>query len=227
MEHRLQNYKDKKGISKVELELSKYNSKTCNIEKFKEYVVKKNEAYKKISKTYGDVIFRKLKWHVYINTKRSENKLLDTIENKYGKEEIIIIIGDWSEGEQMSNFISTKGIGLKRKLKERFEVYHVDEYRTSCLSHLTEMRCENLKVKEKIEGKSIKRSIHSVLTYKMLNNRKGCINRDINAVKNMRKIVSSILTTGERPYRYKRENNKYISSINKGQRPKNNKFSSI
>ena len=37
----LKNYKDKIGITKIEEGLNKYNSKTCNIEKFQEYITKK------------------------------------------------------------------------------------------------------------------------------------------------------------------------------------------
>lgn len=44
----------------------------------------------------------------------------------------------------MRNFISTPNLGVIRKLKERFGVYIIDEFRTSCLHYKTEERCENL-----------------------------------------------------------------------------------
>ena len=59
--------------------------------------------------------------------------MLNKIENKYGKD-IKIIIGDWSIGKQMRNFISTPNLAIKRKLNTRFEVYNIDEFRTSCLN---------------------------------------------------------------------------------------------
>jgi hypothetical protein len=46
--------------------------------------------------------------------------------------------------------------------------------------------------------------LHSVLTYKMENNRLGCINRDRNAVLNMKKIVVSWLTDRTRPEKFRR-----------------------
>jgi hypothetical protein len=46
--------------------------------------------------------------------------MLNKIENKYGKD-IKIIIGDWSIGKQMRNFISTPNLSIKRKLNTRFE----------------------------------------------------------------------------------------------------------
>ena len=39
----LQNYKDKNNISKLESELSNYNSKSCNLENFKEFICIKNK----------------------------------------------------------------------------------------------------------------------------------------------------------------------------------------
>ena len=98
------------------------------------------------------------------------------------------------------------GIGLRRKLAERFEVFLLDEFRTSKLHHLTEEVCEHLYVPDRsLEDPDRKRKIHAVLTYKMGNGRYGCINRDRNAVKNMRKIVNYYLATGQRPERYCRD----------------------
>ena len=37
---------------------------------------------------------------------------------------------------------------VERKLKERFEVYNIDEFRTSCLHHKTENKCKNLYLEE-------------------------------------------------------------------------------
>ena len=55
-----------------------------------------------------------------------------------------------------------------------------------------------------------KRELHSVLTFKMENNRKGCINRDKNACLNMRKIFNYYIETGKRPEIYSRKNNKIV-----------------
>lgn len=49
------------------------------------------------------------------------------------------------------------------------------------------------------------RKIHSILTYQTENNRKGCINRDKNAVCNMIKLTNHFLQTGERLEKYRRE----------------------
>ena len=130
--------------------------------------------------------------------------MVNKIAEKYSKDHIIVI-GDWSIGKQMRNFISTPNLTLKRKLQTTFNVYNIDEFRTSCLSYKTEEVCENLYLKFKKDEKQKDRKIHSILTYQMENNRKGCINRDKNGCKNIQKVFNSYMDTGERPERYRRE----------------------
>ena len=92
-------------------------------------------------------------------------------------------------------------IGLKRKIAKHFEVYNLDEFRTSLLSNITETKCENLIFPDK---KNRLRKLHPVLTYQMVNNRLGCINRDLNSVRNMKKIVDYWFIHRERPLKYRR-----------------------
>jgi len=200
----LKNHKDRIGITEIEEGLNKYNSKTCNIEKFKEYVIAKIKANEKLVPLYQELKFRKYKWYGYINKKRTEDNMVNKIANKYSKDHIIII-GDWSIGKQMRNFISTPNLTLKRKLQEHFKVYNIDEFRTSCLSYKTEEVCDNLYLRFKKDPKQKERKIHSILTYQMENNRKACINRDKNGCKNIQKVFNSYMKTGERPDKYKRE----------------------
>ena len=197
----LKNYKDKQHITEIENTLSLFNSKTCDIEKFKEYIKEKLKVNDAIATLYQDEKFRQYKWYSYINTKRTEDNMLNKIENKYGKD-IKIIIGDWSIGKQMRNFISTPNLAIKRKLNTRFEVYNIDEFRTSCLNYKTEELCNNLYLPDK---RNIERKIHSILTFKMENKRKGCINRDKNGCKNIQKVFNHYIETGERPEKYKRD----------------------
>ena len=109
-------------------------------------------------------------YYSFINKKRAEDNLLNKIETVYSAEHKIII-GVWSIGKQMSNFISTPNIRLKRKLKEIFEVYNIDEFRTSCIHHKTEQKTENLSLKIDYN----KTKMNSILTFQMKNQRLGCI----------------------------------------------------
>jgi hypothetical protein len=112
-----------------------------------------------------------------------------------------MIYGDWSIGRQMSNFISTPNLGLKRKLGEYLKIYNIDEFRTSCLNSKTLTRCENMYLPDK---KGVIRKKHSILTYEMENKRKGCINRDNNAVNNMINITKQFIEHKTRPIHFTR-----------------------
>ena len=198
-------YKKSKGVTIIEHELTSFNSKSCSSSVFITYIQKKLEINNKLIESYNDTKYRQYKWYSFINKKRAEDIMLNKIENKYSKDHVIII-GDWSIGKQMSNFISTPNLTLKRKLRERFKVFNIDEYRTSCLHNNTEERCGHLKLPVyNKKQKNIKtQNMHSILTYKMENNRLGCIDRDKNGCLNIKKIFNSYITTGDIPIRYKR-----------------------
>lgn len=194
----IMNFREKLKITELEEKLKGLNSKTCDIENFKKYCKIKNEINKQLLPFYQNKQFRKYQWYSYINTKRADQKMCQQIADKFGND-IIIIHGDWSQGKQMRNFLSTPNIGIKRKLKESFKVYNMDEYKTSKLHYETEEKCENMVLLDKT-GKS--RRQHSILTYIMENGRLGCINRDRNACLNMIKLVAHFLKTGERMKKY-------------------------
>ena len=196
----LKKYKDELEITSKENELSSYNSKSCNIINFNEFITRKISTNEVLYKLYQNNKFRQYKWYAFINKKRTEDNMLNKIEKTYTKDSIIII-GDWSIGKQMKNFISTPNLSLKRKLQERFKVYDIDEYRTSCLNYKTEELCKNLYLPDKTNKE---RKMHSILTYKMENKRNGCINRDKNGCKNIQKIFNHYNLYNERPERYKR-----------------------
>jgi hypothetical protein len=189
-----QKHRDKAGVSKLEQSLSELSKKTCKLEKFGQYIKSKFAVNEKVRQEYEIPFYRKLNWYAYINGQRSDAKLINEIKSKFGKK-AVLIMGDWSQFGNL-RCISTPGISLKRKLSKHFQVLSLDEFRTSKLNHKTEQENGNLVINNKKRGR---RELHSVLTYKMENKRLGCINRDLNAVLNMRKIVDSYLQTGKKP----------------------------
>lgn len=199
-QNKLKKYKDHLDITEKENELSLYNSKTCDLNNYRAFIDRKISINQELYKLYQYQKFRQYKWYAFINKKRTEDNMLNKIEKTYSNDSIIII-GDWCIEKQMKNFISTPNIGLKRKLKERFKVYNIDEYRTSCLNYKTEEPCNNIYLADK---NNISRKIHSILTYKMENNRLGCINRDKNGCKNIQKIFEYYIKNNERPENYRR-----------------------
>jgi hypothetical protein len=207
---KLKKYKDTyilnnpdKNLNILESEFSKYNSKTCIIDKFIDFINKKMEFNEYFYALYEDKIFRQYRWYSYINKQRSESRMIKNIIKNYGNNSIIII-GDWSINKQFRNYISTPNISLKRTLKKHFPVYNIDEYRTSCLHYKTENYGSNLYLVNPKDKYNKSRKIHSILTFKMENNRLGCINRDRNSCKNIKKLFDFYMETDNRPDRYKR-----------------------
>ena len=197
----IKNYKDKCKITKIENMLSNYNSKTCDLTKFKNYIFMKNTINEILFDQYQETIFQKYKWYAYINKKKAYSKLIKKIKNTFGKE-TIIAYGDWSNDKQIKNYISTPNLGLKRKIAEHFTVYNLNEFRTSKLNYKTEEVNENMYMSDK---KEVVRKMHSVLTYQTENKSLGCINRDENSVNNMIKIVNYYLEHKKRPFKFTRE----------------------
>ena len=198
----IQNYKDKNNISKVENELTKYNSRTCDFDKFKEFIKNKNKINSMLFDKYNREIFRKYKWYGYLNRKHTETKMIKEIKNTFGKNSIILF-GDFGfKTNCHKGNISTPNNRLKRLIGAQMKVYNLDEFRTSKLNHKTEEVCENLYLPD---ANGVIRKLHSVLTYKMENGQIGCINRDENAVNNMIKIVNHYLVKKERPLKYRRD----------------------
>lgn len=201
--------KDNNGQLKITLKtlekkLSLLNSKECNYEEFMKYVVRKIDYNNTAKKYYDTTYLQKLRWYTYLNKNKHENELLNQIQNEFGKE-LIIIIGDWS-GHGRIKYKSMPNIALKRKLAERFEVYLLDEYLTSKIHYKHHVRCDNMYAMNK--------KIHSVLTFKIVNQvnecekrMQGCINRDKNSVLNYEQIINNYIKTNKRPDIYSRSNN--------------------
>jgi hypothetical protein len=196
----LETYKETNGIKTEEDKLSKYNSKTVDITKFKEYITMKNKVNRILLKKYEADIFRKQNWYRYINGQRSDANLINRIKATYG-EDIIILYGDWNVGKQMKNFISTPNTRLFRLLNKYFTVLLFDEFRTSCLYYQTRKKCNNLILPDK---KGTLRELHSVLTFQMKNKQNGCINRDRNAINAFKEITHYYIEHKERPLEYRR-----------------------
>jgi len=204
-----------------EKELSNFNSKSTDYATFSLYVEEKNKQNQTLLKDYKDLKFRKYKWYSYMEKQKEQSNLVSLIKKKYGSD-CKLIMGDWCPSFQMRGRIATPMIGLKRELRKYFEIINLDEYNTSKLYHLTEKETENMVLEVKVakrdkdrkiqkdENNNIiteikSRKIHSLLTCKTSTSRMDIINRDVNSVKNMRKIVNSWLITGTRLEAYSRK----------------------
>ena len=64
-----------KSVIEYETELSKYNRKTLQIDKFKTYINEKNRINNILFGLYAKHLFRNLKFGKHINSKRNEQNL--------------------------------------------------------------------------------------------------------------------------------------------------------
>ena len=182
--------------TKYIVELSKTNCKSISSKIFIEYIKLKIKLLNESKLLEYSQYCNKLKWHSYINTKRHEDNLLNEISKIYGKD-IIIIIGDWSQSD------GVKGISMPLQhmtvlLRIKFEVFTIDEYKTSQIYYEDDnnyVKCENLRLvkhkksKEDIENKRKKKkqeSIRKKLKWKKRKQRKEEEkNKNIAIIKNI------------------------------------------
>ena len=205
---------------KANEKLKEGNKKTMRVEEFEKYIRIKFQLMNKIgAKELGlySNTMNQLKWYSYINKQRHEDGILNEIESKYGSD-ATIVIGDWSQKDHIKG-LSSPNMGIKRLLKKRFEVYLIDEYKTSKINHITKEEMKYLKMPIKYTNKSGEekeyvKEIYSVFTYQTSKRTTGCINRDYNATLNMKIIVESIIKGKGRPKEYCRGRVKVTKSSN-------------
>lgn len=78
--NKVQNYKDRNGLSNIEFYLTDFNSKTCDIEEFKLYIKRKIEVSEVLLDMYKAVFFRKINLYRYIQKCRAESNLIKIIK---------------------------------------------------------------------------------------------------------------------------------------------------
>ena len=177
--------------------LKEFNSKTAYFGPFLEYLSKKLSTNRKLYPHFRKDVYRCLRWNSYNNKRRSETDMIRGFRKKIGKaEDTLVILGDYS-----NRGFKGKAPSITKKIRKIFrnngyETYLIDEYCTSKCCSCCGGRVENFVEREneylvwKLVRCTICKSIH---------------NRDHNATKNMRLIVTSIIEGHGRPYRFKRK----------------------
>ena len=197
-----------KSVIEIETELSNYNSKTSNMTDFIDYLYCKNKINYNLFEFYNQEYHRKFKLNRYINTQKSESKMINNFKRIYG-DDCNVIFGDYDKG---SNNMKGKEPVICKKFRRLFKnngynVYLINEFRTSKICN----NCHNDELEKFIKRKSKKPKnkekeimIHGLLR---CNNVKCNVihNRDKNAVKNMIYIVKHLFETGERPSIFSRK----------------------
>lgn len=193
-------------VIKKETELSKFNSKSCIIENFSAFVKEKNKINNDLMNVYQNIIFRKYKWKTYIHTQQSEMRLVNSIKEKFApnKEKICLAYGDWTQSQQMANYLSTPGIGMRRMLKKHFMQIKIDEFRTSKLCFACEHETENFMIRKNPKtymSGDIK--VHSLLRCKNVNCNK-LWDRDTNGSSNILKLAKYYIEKKSRKEKFRR-----------------------
>ena len=105
------------------------------------------------------------------------------------------MMGDWSENKQMKKLNPSKGIGIRRLLKKYgYELYLVDEFKTSCRLYETGEELVKIRNKHELLGSKIYNNVQDMnKTDKKLKEmmketgyRPTIINRDVNGSLNIR-----------------------------------------
>jgi hypothetical protein len=202
-----------KSVIEYETELSLYNRKTLQIDKFKTYVNEKNRINNILFGFYAKHLFRKLKFGRHINIKRNEQQMISNFRKMYGNpDEVVVCIGDWEQRQQMKYKEPTLGIGMRSLLrKNKYNVYLVDEFRTSCkCSNCNGGVCEKFMIrknprpkpkKNKENSKKERKYDETRLVHGLLRCKSGCgeWNRDRNGSSNIYKIAYQAIHNLERP----------------------------
>jgi transposase len=211
-----ENLIDNKKVCEWETELSEHNRKTLNFEKFKLYLEGKHKLNNKLEKFYENELFRKLNLNGYLNRMYSEQRMIKNFKNIFGPpESTIICIGDWDQKQQMKFKEPTKGKGFRELFrKEGYEVYLVNEFRTSCRCSICEEECENFRVRNSPRPwkQNTKIMVHGLLKCK---NCKVLWNRDENSSNNIYILARSAINKVERPkYLCREKKEKESTKIN-------------
>lgn len=194
-----------KSVSEIENELSNYNSKACKFENFYKYVLKKNKINSMLFDHYSQIIYRKLQFNSYINTKKSETRMLQNFKKTFGSpDEYIVIIGDFDKKDNMKGKEPTINRRIRKLFREYgYKTFKINEFNTSKLCNNCEGEVSTFHYRESHNPKHGGKQIKVWGLVRCSNVKCGLImNRDKNACQNMHKIVKSVLAGNGRPHVY-------------------------
>ncbi len=214
-------------VKQIESTLSVLNSKTVDYNDFKKYIIEKNKVNKLLYEHYQQDFFRKFKLNRFINTQKSEAKMIDNFKNKFGTpDKVLITFGDHDKGQHNMKGVEPVICKKFRRIFKNagYKVFLINEFRTSKLCNCCHQELDKfltrLSSKPKDKKKNKKVLVNGLLKHTVSNpegelNQLLCTiihNRDKNAVQNMLNIVEHIKKTGERPKAFTREEIKTTSS---------------
>jgi len=197
---------DGKTVQQWETELSKHNKKTLSFEKFSAYVKDKNAIAHKLSQFYQQRIFRQLKWYGFINRQKTESRMISRFRSIYGTpSETVIYIGDWEQYKHRKYKEPSIGKGIRNVFRKAgYQLFLVDEFRTSCRCYKCQGQCETFRTcpNPKPWKSEETTTRHGLL---MCQTCSGLWNRDVNSSLNILRIAEDTLAGRGRPEYLQRE----------------------
>ena len=146
-----------------------------------------------------------LKLNRFINTQKSESKMIKNFANKFGKpQDTLFIMGDWDKGDyNMKGKEPTICKKFRRIFKNTgYKTFLINEFRTSKLCNYCNNELEMFLEREshKPKKKGELELCNGILRCQSVKHKSEIFhNRDKNAVQNMLNIVKNIFLTGKRP----------------------------
>lgn len=206
-----------KTIKEIQSELTNYTAKTNSYEKFKKYLKVKNKINLQLYKHYNKEYFRKFKLNRFINTQKSESKMINNFKNKFGdKDNVIFVMGDYDKKDHMKGLEPIICKRFRRLFRNAgYPVYLINEFRTSKLCNECHEEIEPFLERKSHKPKDIKNekliTVHGLLRHTDEKQKCKLIhNRDKNAVQNMLYIIDEIKKKGKRPKKYSRKNSSVL-----------------
>lgn len=145
------------------------------------------------------MVFRQHRYRAYCGYRSSEDRFFDRVKKTFG-DVAIVLYGDWGRNPNIRNQPPSPGVGLRRRMAQRFRVYLTRESYTS--SHCPACESGGLihprqrRVLNKRTGVTMLRPVHHLL--RCPNNGCKCRTwqRDVLGALNILKNGTSALTTG-------------------------------
>ncbi len=215
---------DNKTVKELESVLSKYNSKTDDHDKFKKYLKEKNKLNNLLFEHYEQMYFRKFKLNRYINSQKSESKMINNFGKKFGsKEDVIFICGDYDKGNNHMKGVEPVICKKFRRIFRNagYQTFLINEFKTSKLCNCCHNELEKFMIRQSNkprDRKANKKCLVNGLLHHDKDVKPKCEivhNRDKNAVQNMLNIVTSLKTTGLRPKVFSREEKEKVEPVKK------------
>ena len=190
-------------IQKIEDELSHISIRTTQYNTYMKNIKERCKLLSTITKHYDQITYRIMAYKSFTKKQQSIDKLINEIKKIYG-EDAKLLFGNWSRNPCFKGQPPTKGKGLRKRLGKEFDLYIIDEHKTS--SHCN---CDGKvgKFKKILNPKPYKKDkiilCHSLLRCKNVDCER-LWNRDDLGSRNILKIGMSIINGNGIPAIFRR-----------------------